>query len=129
MAKITYANKFLYVSVTVRANDQELVLPHMVIDTGSAATLFRSSDLEKIGIFLPMNGIVKRLRGIGGSEFVIEFPIPYLTIDDTMVVEPFTIHAGAVNYGYNIDGFIGLDFLLHVQATLDLPNLEVRTTK
>ncbi len=35
------------------------------------------------------------------------------------------VQIGAMNYGFPIQGIIGLDFLLHVRAVIDLDRLEI----
>jgi hypothetical protein len=37
------------------------------------------------------------------------------------------IHIGAMDYGFPIQGILGLDFLLQVRAVIDLDALEVRS--
>ncbi len=100
-------------------------MPHMVLDTGSAHTLLKGDDLEKIGILPPPTAAIRRMRGVVGTEAVLEFPIPSLGIE-TMVAAPFTIQMGAVDYGFPMDGILGLDFLLFIGAVIDLSSLEIR---
>jgi len=48
-----------------------------------------------------------------------------LTLGD-IHVDDFEIEVGGMNYGFEMDGIIGLDFLLRVGAIIDLAAMEVR---
>lgn len=37
----------------------------------------------------------------------------------------FVIEIGAMNYGLDLDGILGMDFLLHVGAVIDLAALRI----
>jgi hypothetical protein len=41
-------------------------------------------------------------------------------------VNDFRIEVGAMDYGFDIDGIFGTDFLVQVGAVIDLSRLEVR---
>jgi hypothetical protein len=40
-------------------------------------------------------------------------------------VDDFAIEVGAMDYGFSLDGIVGMDFLLQVGAVIDLSRLEV----
>lgn len=125
MASLSIFEDLLIVPITLRAKDQEIVLPRMAIDTGSASTLLKSDDLRKINIEPPDDAMLRKIRGIGGFEQVLEFPIPYIAIDNVSLTN-FTIQAGAVNYGFPMDGLLGLNFLRAVHANIDLSYLRLK---
>ena len=43
----------------------------------------------------------------------------FLSVDD------FEIEVGAMDYGFDIDGIVGMDFLIQVGAVIDLERLEI----
>lgn len=69
--------------------------------------------------------MVHRIRGVGGAEFVFAKKIDHL-ISDELRVSNFEIEVGAMDYGFEINGIVGMDFLTQVGAFIDLSNLEVR---
>lgn len=62
---------------------------------------------------------------MGGTEDVLEFPIDMMGIESHWVNQ-FPIQVGAVEYGFAMDGILGLDFLRVVNAIIDLDLLEIR---
>ena len=115
-----------FVAVTLQANGQVLSLEHVLLDTSSAGTVFKTDALELMGI-LPLPGDPLRLlRSIGGDEAVIEKSIGALQVG-TLVVTPFTIQIDAVDYGIAMDGILGLDFLLRARAVIDLSAMQLRS--
>jgi hypothetical protein len=118
-------NGLPFVAVTLRVGGQILTLEHVLLDTGSHSTVFKTLDLEKLGIRLLLTDQLRFLRGIGGLEAVVEKTIDALEVG-SLVVAPFTIEMGAVDYGFPLDGILGIDFLLRTQAVIDLHTLQLR---
>ena len=50
-----------------------------------------------------------------------------LSVGD-LQVNDFQIEVGAMDYGFDIDGIIGMDFLIQVGAIIDLAKLEIHPT-
>jgi len=78
-----------------------------------------------IGLQYEADDPVHRIRGIGGAEFVFSKRVDSLSLG-TLQVNDFDIEVGAMDYGIEIDGIVGLDFLMQVSAVIDLSQLEVR---
>jgi hypothetical protein len=114
-----------YVAVTLRANEQMLTLQQVLIDTGSSGSVFKTDDLKKLGVRVLLTDRLHFLRGIGGEEAVVEKTIDALEVG-SLVVAPFRIEMGAVDYGVPMDGILGLNFLLRAQAVIDLNALQLR---
>ncbi len=125
MTQLSIVSGLPFVTAILRANGNEISLPNVLIDTGSAASVFRTDDLLKIGVQPALEASIRFVSGIGGREVVIEGMVDALSIDD-LTASPFTIQMGRLEYGFAIDGIIGLDFLLQVGAIIDLENLEIR---
>ncbi len=71
-----------------------------------------------------VNDIVHRIRGVGGAEFVFTKTVDKLAINE-LQVNDFEVEIGAMDYGIDIDGIIGMDFLTLIGATIDLHRLEI----
>jgi hypothetical protein len=52
MPSITIAHRLPFITVQIQANNRTLVLNEVLLDTGSAASIFRTEALEKLGITL-----------------------------------------------------------------------------
>lgn len=126
MTNIHLRDGLLFVEVTIQFGERVLTLSNVVIDTGSETTIFRTDDLEQIGVTLPLDGIIGRVSGIGsGYEWIIETSIDRLTVGE-LSAAPFTVEMGNLDYGYGINGILGCDFLIATEALIDLKNLELR---
>lgn len=125
MTALSIFSRLPFVSVTIQANNKSLTLDHVLVDTGSAGTLFKTIDLEKIDIFLSPEDRIVRLQGIGGSEFVVQKRVDAVQVGD-LVVNAMLIQLGAVNYDFAIDGILGFDFLTRAGAVIDFTKMEIR---
>jgi hypothetical protein len=113
------------VSATLTNEGRQLTLDNVVLDSGSVTTIFATERLALIGISPQPEDVPHEVRGIGGSEYVLDKTIQRLTVGD-FSRDNFGIEIGAVDYGFDIDGILGLDFLMQVKAIIDLDRLELR---
>jgi hypothetical protein len=98
----------------------------MLLDTGSAVTIFKTDDMMALGIVLLPDDRIRHMAGVGGNEIVVEKQMTTVQVGN-LSASPFTIQMGAVDYGILMDGILGLDFLLQVGACIDLHDLEIRS--
>jgi len=112
------------VTVTLLYRGQQLDLANVLLDTGSAGTLFAADQVLAVGLQYEADDLVQRIRGVGGAEFVFIKRIDRLSVGELQVSD-FDIEVGAMDYGFAIDGIIGTDFLLQVGAVIDLSRLEI----
>ncbi|WP_078408741.1 pepsin/retropepsin-like aspartic protease family protein [Priestia abyssalis] len=82
--------------------------------------------LISIGILPEEHDTIYRVRDVGDSEFVYSKILDELSIGSLKVRE-FETEIGAMNYGFELDGIIGLDFLLKTKAIIDLDNPSLYT--
>ena len=113
-----------YVTATIRHHDQQLTLERVLLDTGSAGTVFSADKILSIGIKYEAEDAVHRIRGVGGAEFVFAKKVNCLSLG-VLEVEDFEIEVGAMDYGFDIEGIIGMDFLTQCGAMIDLSHLEI----
>ena len=100
-----------YVMVTLLHDGQQLNLANVLLDTGSAGTLFAADQVLAVGLQYETDDPVQRIRGVGGAEFVFVKRIDRLSVGE-LPVSDFAIEVGAMDYSFAIDGIIGTDFLL-----------------
>jgi hypothetical protein len=114
-----------FVAVTLTHGGQTVVIPDVLLDTGSAQSLFKEEDVRQIGLLLDDRTGFRQFRGIGGTERV------YVRHVSSVFVAPLEarnleIGIGRVDYGFGIRGILGMDFLLQAGAVIDLAALELR---
>jgi predicted aspartyl protease len=114
-----------FVAVVLRTNRQVLRLEQVLLDTGSAATVFKTDDLLKIGVQAQSQDRIRFMSGIGGQESVVEKQVDTLEVGEG-IARNFNIQLAAMNYGFELDGILGFDFLRQVNAIVDLQHLELR---
>ena len=114
-----------FVTTTVTHQGKSLTLSNTLLDTGSAATIFSADALLTIGIQLEPQDTIHQVRGVGGTEFVFAKTIDKIAVG-SLQVDAFEIEVGAMEYGFDLQGIIGLDFLIQVGAQIDLGTFQIR---
>lgn len=122
--KIALRHGLPFVSVTVGYRDRQLQLDDVLLDTGSAGTVFSADRLLAIDLLYEADDAVHRIRGVGGAEFVFSKRVDSLSLGD-LQVNGFNVEVGAMDYGFELDGILGLDLLMHVGAVIDLAQMDV----
>ncbi len=122
--KIRLREGLPYLTASLYYRGRKLVLKNVMLDTGSAGTVFSADRVLAIGLQYEADDLIHRIRGIGGSEFVFTKKIERLSLGD-LQIEDFEIEVGAMDYGIDIDGIIGIDFLVRVGAMIDLAQLKI----
>ncbi len=123
--KIHLRDGLPYVTAVLTYQGKELSFRHVLLDTGSGGAIFSTDNVLVVGLTYAPDDVVHRIRGVGGSEFVFSKRVDTLAVGD-LIVNDFQIEVGAMDYGFDIDGIIGMDFLVQVGAVIDLAKLEIR---
>lgn len=123
--KLRLERGLLFTTVVIENNHQELMLESVLVDTGSAGTIFQTEQLQRIGIMYDLEDEMHRIRGVGGTEFVFSKQLERIRVGDLLMTD-FQIEVGWMDYGFDIQGILGLDFLLATRAVIDLGTLEFR---
>ena len=107
--------------MSLLSRGRKLDLENVLLDTGSASTIFSADRLLDIDLRCEPTDILNRIRGVGGTEFVFSKTIDQLVLGD-LNVSNFEIEVGAMDYGFRfeLDGIVGMDFLKQVGAVIDL---------
>jgi hypothetical protein len=122
--KIQLGHGLAYVEATLLFRGRSLHLADIILDTGSASTIFSTDRLLEIGVVPESPDALRRIRGVGGAEFVFTKRLDLLTVGD-IEFPGFEIEVGAMDYGFPANGILGLDYLLQAGALIDLRHLEL----
>ncbi len=122
--KIQIQKGLPYINASLFYKKRQIHFNNVLLDTGSAGSVFSADKLLSIGLSLERRDSVHRIRGVGGAEFVFTKRVDSLTVDN-FKVHNFKIEIGAMEYGIDIDGIIGMDFLLRAKATIDFKDLKI----
>ena len=94
--KIQYGLPFVELEVTFRR--KKLILKNVLLDTGSAGTIFNANVVEKIGVAPEANDIVDTIRGVGGVEYVYVKSFDQIEFGE-ISQENFQVEIGNMDYG------------------------------
>ncbi|WP_249870155.1 hypothetical protein [Oceanobacillus saliphilus] len=68
--------------------------------------------------------MIYRVSGVGGSEFVYSKTVDLVKVGD-MKTTDFALEIGAMNYGFDLDGIIGLDLLRNLKVIINIDDLKL----
>ncbi|MFW5992369.1 MAG: retropepsin-like aspartic protease [Halanaerobiaceae bacterium] len=115
---------FIKLKINYRGNN--MILENVLIDTGSAKSILKEGMVKRIGIKPEPDDVLGSIRGVGGTEFVYIKQVDSIAIGEIQV-EKFKVDIGEMDYGFDIDGIIGMDFLIETNSIIDLHNLLIMT--
>jgi predicted aspartyl protease len=120
--KLVIDDGLLLTDIVLTFKGQSLLLKRVLVDTGSGSTIVSTDLAESIGIVAEENDMIYRISGVGGSEFVFTKRIDSIKIGEREA-ENFSLEIGAMNYGFDLDGIIGLDLLQQIKAIINIDQL------
>lgn len=112
----------LLTDMEVTYKGKSLLLKRVLVDTGSGSTIIKMDLAESIGIVAEEDDMIYRISGVGGSEFVFSKTIDSIKIGEKEAGH-FTVEIGAMDYGFELDGIIGLDLLQQMKSIINLDKL------
>lgn len=128
MVKLALKYGLPFCRVMLAHKGKSLVLDNVLVDTGSGGSVFKMDKVDEIGITIEKDDIIETISGIGGSEFVYKKTVDKLVLGESDVAD-FTIEVGVMDYGFEIDGILGMDFLIEMGAIIDLAKMEIAVTR
>ena len=114
-----------FVDVTIFFREKSLHLDNVLLDTGSAGTIFHADRVAEIGVEPEPQDITHLIRGIGGTEFVYSKIIDTVCLDD-FLLHSFSVEIGPMDYGYALEGIVGFDLIRLAGLIIDAKNMEIR---
>lgn len=122
--QLTLQDDLPFVQMTLTYHGQTVAVNQVLVDTGSASTIFAARVVASIGLLPEMTDDVYVVRGIGGTEAVFTRRIERVVVDAQALTD-FEIEVGNMNYGFDIDGIVGMDFLTRAGAIINLRDLQL----
>lgn len=125
MKKLIIDEGLLLTDMEIQYRGRNLHLTRVLIDTGSSSSIISSEIAESIGILPEANDPIYRVCGIGGSELVFSKMLDFIKIGH-MQAEQIQIEIGAMNYGFHLEGIIGLNLLKRLRAMINIEKLLIQ---
>lgn len=117
-----YDLPFTAVSITYRGSTIEI--PQVLVDTGSTSTVISVDLVDSIGIFPLPEDRLSTIRGVGGSEVVFRRRVDRLQVGEKRLAN-FDLEVGGMDYGFAINGILGMDFLTEAKAIINLHTMSL----
>ncbi|NUQ39487.1 MAG: clan AA aspartic protease [Caldilineales bacterium] len=102
-----------FVSIFVIYKDTSIEIPSVLVDTGSATTILSADLVQIIQITPSPEDSLYTIRGVGGSEVVFSRKVDYLKLGEYM------------DYGFEINGILGMDFLVQAGTIINLRDMKI----
>jgi predicted aspartyl protease len=122
--QLTSRYELAFVTATLTYRGTSVEVPDVLVDTGAASSVLNADLVADAGIYLASNDLLRRLRGVGDHEYVFLRRIDRLAVGDHGL-DNFDVEIGELDYGFEIGGILGLDFLRAARAVVDLGSLTI----
>ena len=123
--RLELKNDLPFVSVQIGYLGRMLVIPGVLVDTGSATSILSADQVTAIDLRPAPGDPLYAIRGVGGSEVVFARVVDFIQVGERRLSK-FEIEVGGMDYGFAINGILGMNFLTASGAILDLEMLELR---
>lgn len=124
MVKLDIKYGLPFCTVNLSYNGKIINIENVLLDTGSGGTVFKMDVVEEIDITIEDDDVIETISGIGGSEFVYKKVVDSIALGD-LDIHNFKIEVGVMDYGFEINGILGIDFLKKVGAVINLDEMKV----
>lgn len=126
MKNLRIENDLLLTDIEIKFKGKTLHLQRVLVDTGSGSTVISTDLAETIGIVAEEEDMIYRIIGVGGSEFVYSKTVDLVKMGEMQIAD-FAMEIGAMNYGFDLDGMIGLDLLRQLKAIINIDELKLES--
>jgi len=121
---LTLQDNLPFTTITVTYQGTTMDIPQVLVDTGSATTLLAADFITTIGIVPLPQDVLHMLRGVGGTEVVFTRRLDSLQVGERRLPN-FEIEVGDMDYGFEMHGILGMDFLTRAGAIINLREMTI----
>lgn len=121
---LTLKDRLPFTRVVAEHRGTKIEISDVLVDTGSATTILAADQMARIGIMPEPTDALHIIRGVGGIEAVFTRQLECIEVDQQRV-EIFEIEVGGMDYGFEINGILGMDFFLQTGAIINLHDLSI----
>ncbi|OMF62979.1 retropepsin-like aspartic protease [Paenibacillus sp. FSL R5-0766] len=126
--KISEVYGLPFISIKLEFRGEVLQLEKVLLDTGSASTLLNADAVREVGMVPEEDDLVDIIRGVGGIEYVYTKSLDSITVDGT-TINNFQIEIGNMDYGLEIDGILGFNFMKQTGVVINANLMELSIDK
>jgi len=122
--QLTFRHDLAFVTATLSYSGVSVEIPDVLVDTGAASTIINADHAADAGVYVSPTDTLRRLRGVGGHEHVFTRRVERFSIG-AHGLDDFEVEIGEMDYGFQIGGILGMDFLCSAAAVIDLGHLTI----
>jgi len=122
--QLTLKDDLPFTTIRIAYRDMEIDISNILVDTGSASTILAADSVAQVGIIPEPEDILYTIRGVGGSEVVFTRQIDYVQVNQQRLTQ-FEVEIGGMDYGFDIKGILGMDFLRQAGVIINLRDLRL----
>ncbi|MFX3648900.1 MAG: retropepsin-like aspartic protease [Paenibacillus sp.] len=117
-----------FISIKLEFRGEVLQIEKVLLDTGSASTLLNADAVREVGMVPEEDDLVDIIRGVGGIEYVYTKSLDSITVDGT-TINDFQVEIGNMDYGLEIDGILGFNFMKQTGVVINANLMELSIGK
>lgn len=127
--KIEYRDGLIFTSIKIFYKGNSNIVNNVVIDTGAAGSIISPDAVDDIGIYAELGDRIMEYYGVGGSSHNAFIKKINEVILGSQSINDIEIDFGMIDTRGEINGLIGLDILMKIEAVIDLKNLNIDVSK
>jgi predicted aspartyl protease len=122
--QLTLIDDLPFMTIKIAYQNVEIEVTNMLVDTGSASTILAADVVAQIGLVPEPADLLHTIRGVGGIEVVFTRQIDFLELGPQRLAQ-FELEVGGMDYGFDINGILGMDALTQAGAMINLRDLRI----
>lgn len=124
MVKLNLKYGLPFCTIKISYKGKNMLIDNVLLDTGSGGSVFKMDIVEEIGVTIEDDDVIETISGVGGSEFVYKKVVDCISLGE-LELKNFKIEVGVMDYGFEINGILGMDFMKKVGAVINLNEMKV----
>jgi predicted aspartyl protease len=122
--QLTFRHELAFVTARLTYAGVSIEIENVLVDTGAVSTIVNADLAAEAGVYVSPTDTLRRLRGVGGHEHVFSRRVDRFAIGDDGL-DNFELEIGEMDYGFQLGGILGMDFLRAARARIDLDQLTI----
>ncbi len=117
-------NDLPFITVLVTHKGKTVEVQNVLIDTGSGSTVFSADIVSTIDIKPQASDTLHTIHGVGGREVVFTRKVDVIKVGNQKISD-IEIEISGMDYGFDINGILGMDFLTVAGAIINLREMKM----
>lgn len=122
--QLTLIDNLPFTRVTIAYQENITQIDNVLVDTGSASTILAADAVSSVQITPLPADVLHTIRGVGGTEVVFMRQTDFLQVGERSLSN-FEIEVGGMDFGFAINGILGMDFLTQAGAIINLSSMQI----